>query len=45
VIHEALLTAVHEHPAGMFTVTVPDVAAAATDDPVGEIEDVQGTPD
>jgi hypothetical protein len=44
VIHGTLLTAVHEQPAGKLTVTVPEVAAAATDDPVGAIDDVQGTP-
>jgi hypothetical protein len=45
VAQEALLDAVHVQPAAAaVTATVPDVAPAATDAPVGAIVNVQGTP-
>jgi hypothetical protein len=46
VSHDAPLDAFQVQPAGAVTPTVlPDVAPAATDAPVGEIENVQGIPD
>jgi hypothetical protein len=44
VAHVWLLVADHVQPAGVVTATVPDVAPAPTDAPVGEIVNVQGIP-
>jgi hypothetical protein len=41
---EVLLDAVQAQPAGAVTATVPGVAPAATDAPVGAIANVQGIP-
>jgi hypothetical protein len=44
VIQETLLAAVHEHPDGVETPTVPAVAFSETDALAGEIDVVQGAP-
>jgi hypothetical protein len=44
VIQATLLAAVHEHPAGVETPTVPAVAFSETDALAGEIDVVQGAP-